>query len=177
MKTHQSLLTSPADALFFGAESLSGYSVSTCTANIVHNVQEEQHLPVVRLAGNESLAAYPIQRAGALAGAFVMSSPQPDFFTQRLHALLHISAYLLGQAFETDQFYDPERIRLWPMPPVSRQGSYLTHMHERVVALLERDPSLDRSQAERLVWQQIEEALLTHASHQHKASKGDQKAS
>jgi transcriptional regulator with XRE-family HTH domain len=177
MKAHKSLLSRPGDALFCGAESLSGYSVSTCTSNIVHNVQEEQRLPVVQVPGEVSLAAYPIQRGGAVAGAFVVSSPQPDFFTQRLHSLLHIYAYLLCLAFETDQFYDPERIRLRPMPPVSQQEPSIAHAHERVLALLQRDPALNRSQAERKVWQQIEEALLTHAFDQQEAMKGDQRAS
>jgi transcriptional regulator with XRE-family HTH domain len=166
MKAHKSLLGSPGGALFCGAESLAGYSVSTCSAAIVQNVQEEQRLPVVWVPGEVSLVAYPIQRADAVAGAFVVSSPQPDFFTQRLHALLHIYAYLLGLAFETDQFYPPERIRLRPMPAMSQQESYTAHVHERVLSLLQRDPSLSRSQAERKVWQQIEEALLTQASDQ-----------
>jgi hypothetical protein len=47
-----------------------------------------------------------------------------------------------------------------------------------VPALLhQRDPSLARSQAERLVWQQIEEALLTQASDQQEARKDDQRES
>jgi hypothetical protein len=164
MEAHKTLLTIPGECLFFGAESLSGYSVSTCTSNIVQNVRQEQRLPVVRLLGNESLAAYPIQRGGALAGCFIVGSPQPDFFTQRLQYLLQIYAYLLSLAFETEQFYPSERIRLRPIPAISRQEPYIAHFHKRVLALLQRDPSLSRSQAERTVWYQIEEALLAQAS-------------
>jgi hypothetical protein len=177
MKAHQALLTSPGEYLFFGAESLSGYSVSTCSAAIVQNVPQEHHLPVVRRPGEASLAAYPIQRGGAVAGSFVVTSPQPDFFTQRLQYLLHIYAYLLSLAFETDQFYDPERIRLRPMPPTSQQEPCIAHFHEQVLALLHRDPFLSRSQAERNVWQQIEEALLVDAPDQQEAMNRDRRRS
>jgi transcriptional regulator with XRE-family HTH domain len=177
MKAHQALLTSSGEYFFFGAESLSGYSVSTCSAAIVHNVHQEQRLPVVRLPGEASVAAYPIQRGGAVAGSFVVTSPQPDFFTQRLQYLLHIYAYLLSLAFETDQFYDPERIRLRPMPAMSQQEPYIAHFHEQVLSLLQRDPFLSRSQAERNVWQQIEEVLLTQASDQQKAMNSNRRSS
>jgi transcriptional regulator with XRE-family HTH domain len=175
MKTHQALLSSPGEYLFFGAESLCGYSVSTCSAAIVQNVHQEHRLPVVRLPVEASVAAYPIQRGGAVAGSFVVTSPQPDFFTQRLQYLLHIYAYLLSLAFETDQFYDLERIRLYPMPPLSLQEPYIAHFHEQVLSLLQRDPFLSRSQAERTVWQQIEETLLTQASAQQEAMNGDRR--
>jgi hypothetical protein len=112
-----------------------------------------------------------------VAGSFVVTSPQPDFFTQRLQYLLHIYAYLLSLAFETDQFYDPERIRLRPMPPMSLQEPYIAHFHEQILALLHRDPFLSRSQAERTIWHQIEEALLVDAPDQQEAMKGEQRRS
>jgi hypothetical protein len=164
MKTHGSLLKSAGEYIFLGAESLAGYSVSTCSANVVQNVQQEWRLPVVRMPEVESLAAYPIQRGSSVAGCFLVTSPLPDFFSQRLQYLLHIYAYLLSLAFETDQFYPPERIRLRPMPAMSQQELYIAHFHGRVLSLLQHDPSLSRSQAEKIVWHQIEEALLAQAS-------------
>src|SRR5438105_2988065 len=50
LKSHESLLTSPGDYLFLGAESLCGYSVGTCTANTVQNTHEEKRLPVRGIA-------------------------------------------------------------------------------------------------------------------------------
>jgi transcriptional regulator with XRE-family HTH domain len=164
LKTHASLPQSPEDPVFMGAESLGGYSVETCRAHIVQDVQEEQRLPVLRFLDRRSAAAYPIQRGGAVAGAFVVSSPQPGFFTQRLHDLLHIYAYLLSLAFETNQFYPSERIHLHLMPPASMQRPYITHFQMRVLELLQSDLSLSRSQADQIVWQQIEEALLWQAA-------------
>ena len=160
MKTHQSLLTSPGDNIFLGAESLSGYSVGTCSANIVQNTQEERRLPVRIIPEEQSAAVYPIQHGGYVAGCFLVSSPQLDFFSQRMQYVLQIYAYLLSLAFETNQFYAPERIRLRPMPAGHIQRPYLEQFQERVLMLLQRDDFLSRFQAEMYVWQQIEEALL-----------------
>ena len=160
MTTHQSLLTSPGDTIFLGAESLSGYSASLCQASIVQNIEEEQRLPVRRTRNEHSAAAYPIQRGGYVAGCFLVSSPQPDLFSQRLQYLLQIYAYLLSIAFETGAFYTPERIRLRPMPAEQIQYAYIAGFQQRVMTLLQHDASLSRLQAEIASWQQIEEELL-----------------
>lgn len=160
MKTHESLLTHPEENIFLGAESLCGYSVGTCTANIVQNTQEERRLPVRRVLQVQSAAAYPIQRGGSVAGCFLVCSPQPDFFSQRLQYVLQIYAYQLSMAFETGMFYAPKRIRLRPMPAEHIQHCYIAAFQERVLALLQRDASLSRLEAEAAVWQHIEEALL-----------------
>src|SRR5258708_10471679 len=60
MTTYHSLLTSPGDTIFLGAESLSGYSVSLCQASIVQNTAGEQRLPVRRSRHERRAAAYPI---------------------------------------------------------------------------------------------------------------------
>ncbi len=158
--THQSLLTGPGDILFLGSESLCGYSASLCQAQIVQNTDEEQRLPVRRSRNERSAAAYPIQRGGAVAGVFLVSSPQPDFFSQRLQSLLQIYAYLLSLAFETEAFYPPDRIRLRLMPEEPIQRRHIATFQDRVLISLQQDISLARAQAELLVWQQLEAALL-----------------
>lgn len=171
LTTHQSLLGNPGDAIFLGAESLAGYSVSLCQANIVQNIQEEQRLPVRITAEEQSAAAYPIQRGGYVAGCFLISSPRPDFFSQRLQYLLQVYTYLLSMAFETHQFYAPERIRLRPMPGEPVQHRFIATFQEHLFTLLRHDASLSRTQAELRVWQQIEEALLAEPidSHQERS--------
>jgi hypothetical protein len=160
MTTYQSLLTSPGDTIFLGAESLSGYSVSLCQASIVQNTDEEQHLPVRSSKDERSAAAYPIQRGGYVAGCFLVSSPQPDYFSQRLQYLLQIYAHLLSMAFEMEAFYAPERIRLRPMPEESIQHDRIAGLQRRVMTLLQGDLALTRLEAERAAWQEIEEELL-----------------
>ncbi|MBA2682404.1 MAG: GAF domain-containing protein [Ktedonobacteraceae bacterium] len=160
MKTHASPFKSPAEHIFLGAESLCGYSVSMCQANVVQNIQEKLWLPVHRVSGERSVAAYPIQRGGAVAGCFLVSSPRPDFFSEQLQYVLQIYTYLLSLAFETDQFYAPERIRLRPMPEAHIQHRSIAEFQAQVLALLQHDASLSQAQAETLVWQQIEATLL-----------------
>jgi hypothetical protein len=164
VKTHQSLLNNPGSPLFLGAESLLGYSVSVCRVSIVQNIQEEQLLPVRKTPNEQSAAAYPIQRGGHVAGCFLVSSPHAGFFSQRLQYVLQIYSYLLSLAFETEQFYAPERIRLRPMPAEHIQQRSIETFQNRVMTLLQRDASLSRLQAEALVWQQIEEELLGNQS-------------
>lgn len=158
--THLSSFERPGDKIFLGAESLSGYTVSTCQANIVQNVQRERLLPVRRMEHVQSAAAYPIQQGGYVAGCFIVASPQPDYFLPRLQSLLQVYANFLVLAFETQLFYDSRQLRLRPMPAESVQQSYIKRFQERVMLLLHSNPSLGRLQAEELIWQQIEEELV-----------------
>ena len=160
MTTHQSLCTGPGDTLFLGSESLCGYSASLCQTQVVQNTDEEQRLPVRRSRNERSAAAYPIQRGGAVAGAFLVSNPQPDFFYQRLQSLLQLYAHLLGLAFETEAFYPPDRIRLRLMPAEQIQHPYIGGFQQQVISLLQDDPSPSRREAEVAAWHQIEEELL-----------------
>jgi len=158
-RTAQSLLESVSDILFLGAESLAGYSVSTSKPYVVQNIQEEQAVPVRRTKDEQSAAAYPIQRGGYIAGCFLVSSPNPHFFSSRLQSLLQVYAYFLALAFDQDLFYDPKRIRLRPMPEEDIQRRSIADFQDRVLKRLRQDISLNRIQAEMLVWQQIEAEL------------------
>lgn len=160
IRTHQWLSKTANDNIFLGAESLAGYSVSHCQANVVQNVEEEQRLPVRRTPDELSAAAYPIQRGGYVAGCFLVSSPQPHFFSPRLEYILQIYTYLLSIAFESQQFYPPEQICLRPMPAEGVQYRYIAEFQHRVMQLLKQDSSLSQPQAEACIWQQVEEELL-----------------
>lgn len=160
MTTHEQQFLQAGERFFMGAESLSGYSVSLCQAGIVQNVGEEQHLPVLRSSDKSSAAAYPIQRGGYVAGCLTISSPQPNFFSPRLQYILQIYAHLLGLAFETHQFYPPDRIRLRTMPPRTMQRPYLATNQERILHLMQRNAALSRFEAEQCAWQQLEETFL-----------------
>jgi hypothetical protein len=160
MTTHRQQFLQAGERFFMGAESLSGYSVSLCQVGIVQNIREEQHLPVLRPPNELSAAAYPIQRGGYVAGCLTVVSPQADFFSPRLQYILQIYAHLLALAFETQQFYPPDCIRLRTMPPRAMQRPYLATNQERILHLMQQDASLSRIQAELYAWQQLEETFL-----------------
>jgi hypothetical protein len=67
-------------------------------------------------------------------------------------------------AFEPDEFYDPNIIDLRIMPPPSVQQNYLTSFRQRVLKVMQESSNsehrLASSQAEQLVWTQLEEILL-----------------
>lgn len=171
-RTHQ-WLSKAADAkIFLGAESLAGYCVSHCQAHVIQNIEEEQRLPVRRAPDELSAAAYPIQRGGSVAGCFLVSSPQPHFFSPRLEYLLQVYTYLLSIAFESQQFYPPEQICLRPMPIEDVQYSYLAAFHQRVMHLLQQDSLLSQPQAEVHIWQQLEEELLQTLYHEREEPSG-----
>ncbi len=161
MKTSRSLHESPSDNLFLGAESLPGYSVSTSKPHVVQNIQEERVVPVRKTADEQSAAAYPIQRGGYVAGCFLVSSPELNFFSPRLQYILQIYVYFLALAFDQDMFYDPEQIRLRPMPEESIQHRSITGFQDRVMNILQYDIVASRLQAETQAWQQIEADLLS----------------
>src|SRR5260370_1195251 len=77
MTTHQSLLTSPGDTIFLGAESLSGYSASLCQASIVQIIEEEQRLPVRRYAGDNRSKTILWQSQPSWTSKGILSLPRP----------------------------------------------------------------------------------------------------
>jgi hypothetical protein len=160
MTTYRPLTASSSELFFLGDESLCGYCVSLSQAYVVQDIALERLVPVRHMPEEQSAAAYPLLQRGEVAGCFLVSSPHPHFFSARLLALLEIYSYFFSLAFETEHFYPPEHIRLCPMPPENIQQTSLATFRDRTTALLGRDPTLGRKQAELLAWQDIEEALL-----------------
>src|SRR5579884_2130433 len=72
--------------LFLGAESLAGYAVSMGRPAVIQNLSQGGQR-ACRLTGNgqaceQSMAAYPIIRAGKIAGCLTAASMQPDYFAE-----------------------------------------------------------------------------------------------
>lgn len=149
--------------LFLGAESLSGYVVSSGRPLAIPSRQQGLNLfPVQWVEWEESAMAYPIMMADQIAGCLLVSSTQPDYFLSLARQkLVQQYAELLLVAFEPDNFYNLRSIDLGRMPPYEVQRSYLGNFRQRVAETMIRH-HLDVVQAERAVWQQIEEELLHH---------------
>lgn len=73
-------------------------------------------------------------------------------------------ADLIGLAFGSEEFYEPERINLGVVPPQAEQQSHLSQFRRRLIETMTRAARDSRPinliEAEQLVWQQIEEELL-----------------
>jgi hypothetical protein len=146
--------------LFLGAEALAGYVVGTGEPGIVQNIEEEHGpLPVRPGAYEKSAAAYPLLRRGRLAGCFLVSSAQIDFFLPERTDLVEQYANLLALAYTDEQFYRPKEILLEVMPPISVQELSTLPFRQRVLEH-RRTAHLSETEAEQWVIQEIEAELL-----------------
>jgi transcriptional regulator with XRE-family HTH domain len=149
----------------FGAESLAGYTVESCHLTVIANLSEEQRLPHQLSGEVGSAAASPILHANRIAGCLLVSSTRPDYFhSPALLDLLQTYATLLALAFEPEDFYELQSIKLGIMPSVQVQDSYFATIQQRVNSMLKKAVAdhhpLNYFQAEQRAWWQIAEELL-----------------
>jgi transcriptional regulator with XRE-family HTH domain len=151
--------------LFLGAESLSGWTVGRGEPGVVQNMEQDQD-PLPFRAGpyEKSAVAWPLQRAGKIAGCLLVSSTQVNYFTPTHLTYIEIYANTLALSFSDEEFYDLRHIALHEMPVLSRQQEYtsIAQLRDRVARLRrEQAYSLSEAQAEVLGLQQMEAELLT----------------
>jgi hypothetical protein len=156
-------------AVLLGSESMAGFTVMNGRPLIRQNQQEhEGRFPAHWTEWEVSAAAYPIQRAGAVAGSFVVSSTQPDYFLPFRVKLIEQYSELLALAFEHEEFYPLDVINLYEMPVYTAQREPLASLHKRAIKLMQetvlRNEILPLQKATELAWQQIEELFLTWSS-------------
>lgn len=152
-------------AIFLGAESLAGQAVIRQRAqNIPSRAENNDLFPAQWVEGEESAAAYPIQRGGKFAGALVVSCTLPYYFIEpRLYLILGY-ARLIALAFEPDDFYSIEQIALRRMPPYKEQEERQKGLQQRVSAYMQLQSRsgqpIDLLQAQKHVLQVMEEEFL-----------------
>src|SRR5437016_6191656 len=164
------------EAIFLGAESLAGYVVASCRPEAVQNLARETYrLPAHRAEYEMSATALPLLYANRVAGCVLVSSTQPNYFISSARLSL-IADYtrLIALALKPEQFYPPECIELRVIPSFEVQEELLASFRNRVIALMQeasnqRQP-LARTQAEQLVWQQLEAELIHIPSRKTEAS-------
>jgi hypothetical protein len=152
-------------AILLGAESLAGNTVISARLIVNQNLKENSSLsPGYHGVWEESAAAAPITLEGKIAGSLLVSSTQPDYFLPSRQTLVQDYADLIALAFSPEDFYEPECIELGVMPPQRVQQPYLTGFRQRLVDTMlqaaRKQQPITITQAEQLVWQDIEEKLL-----------------
>ncbi|HJT59054.1 MAG TPA: helix-turn-helix transcriptional regulator [Ktedonobacteraceae bacterium] len=149
---------------FLGAESLAGWTVGRGEPGVVQNMdQGEGLLPFRRTPYEKSAAAWPLQRAGKLAGCLLVSSAQINYFTPLRLSSIEIYANTLALSFRDEEFYDLRQIALHEMPLLSQQeaSTIFAQLRERIASLRrERAFQISEAEAECLALQQIEAELL-----------------
>jgi GAF domain-containing protein len=153
------------EAIFLGAESLAGYAIISGRIVVNQNLKEGHSLfPAYRGVWEESAAVAPITFEGNIAGSLLVSSTQPNYFVPSRLNLVTSYADLIGLAFGSDEFYEPERIDLGLVPPQAEQRAHLSRFRQRLIDIMmqaaRNSQPIPLIEAEQLVWQQIEEELL-----------------
>ncbi|HZU68508.1 MAG TPA: GAF domain-containing protein [Ktedonobacteraceae bacterium] len=152
-------------SLFLGIESLAGYALTSQRLMTIQDRNESQIQFTERWTEfEESAAACPIIFQGRLAGCLLVSSTQPHYFLPFRLQLIQNYADLLVLAFEADEFYAPEDIELLPMPSLEEQQAYIAQLRQRISEVMLESYKAGRSinvmDAERIVWQRLEDELL-----------------
>ena len=151
-------------AIFLGAESLAGYAVTSCHPIVIQDSNEGGVFPAHWVDYEKSAGAFPIMRLDTTAGCLLVSSTQPEYFVPARRALLQNYATLMLLAFAPEYMYDIRDLDLQPMPHYRSQEKHLFDFRKRVSKVMleaaqKRQP-MNIFDAERLVWQQLEEELL-----------------
>jgi GAF domain len=117
---------------FLGAESLTGYAVMQRHGVMVPDARDDSIAPVHWMEHEMSATAYPILREGGIAGALVVSSCVPHFFTEERLTLIENYADLIRLAFYDQEFSPAASIELAPMPSWQIQKRYFSSFRQRV---------------------------------------------
>lgn len=150
--------------LFLGAESLSGYAVTSTRPAICQNLlTNPAFLPVRVEAYEESAVAYPLLQGERVGGCLLVTAAQADFFTPPRLQLINTYADLAVLALQDDQFYEKQAIQLGTMPATDVQQVHFASFRRRVNEMISAP---DRQvtnivQAEQLVWNQLAEELMS----------------
>ncbi len=146
--------------MFLGAESLAGFVVSSGRQLIEDRQKGMSRFPVQWIDWEESAMAYPIMRSDRIAGCLLVSSAQPVYcISPHRQKLIQYYAELLSVIFDPEDFYPLVDINLGYMPPYNIQYPFIRTFRQRTATMmLERQ--INVTEAERLVWLDIEEELL-----------------
>ncbi len=157
-------------AMFLGAESLCGYVATICRPASNQNVDDKQNLiPAHKVEHEKSASVHPILFAGRIAGCLLVSSTQYNYFLPHSRlTLIENYANLLALAFEPEEFFEPQDIELRVMPNQEEQKKRFADFRQRVANTMidgsRNKRPVNNLQAERIVWQQLEEELLHQAT-------------
>jgi hypothetical protein len=152
-------------AILLGAESLAGNAVSLGHLVANQDLSEVHSLsPGYHGQFEESAAAAPIMLEGKVAGCFLVSSSQTNYFQQPRQTLIESYADLIALAFESTEFYDSRQIELGLVPFQDIQKLYLSSFRQRLSETMlqatKNKQPLSIFEAEQIVWQQFEAEML-----------------
>src|SRR5947209_19865644 len=153
------------EVAYLGIETLAGYALSN--AHLL-SIQDRSDIlifyPARWLDWEKSSAVCPILLEGRFAGSLIVSSTQPGYFLSYRELLIRNYAELMVLAFEPEEFYELSDIQLAMMPEFEVQEQYFHTIRQRISKIMEegstKKPPVTITEAEQLVWQQLEEEFV-----------------
>ncbi|HTK10212.1 MAG TPA: helix-turn-helix transcriptional regulator [Ktedonobacteraceae bacterium] len=147
--------------MFLGMESLAGFVVTSGRSQAIEKRQKNiSRFSVQWVDWEESAMAYPIMRSDRIAGCLLVSSVHPEYFTfPHRQKLIQYYAELLSVIFEPENFYPLADIDLGYMPEYKVQYPHIATFRQRTANMMIAR-QVNVTEAEHLVWQEIEEELL-----------------
>lgn len=123
---------------FLGAKCIAGETVMRSEPVIIQDIKEEDQaelLSVHQAKQVRSCAAFPLQRAIGSAGAFLVLSTQPHFFTANRKVLIEHYCHLMAVALADRAFYETKQIDLQVVPSLEIQQTFTNRLLERTAAI------------------------------------------
>jgi|SRR5450755_758127 hypothetical protein len=163
--------------MFLGAESLTGYTAINAYMVTVQDHDNDLYWPSTEGNIERSSVACPILRANSIAGCLTIVCTQPHYFTPGLLSLVGDYVALLNLAFEESDFYALEKVALGVLPPYQVQrpilATFQAHVVQRLIETMQIGQPMNRPEAERIIWKQLEQELLKLPFHHQTAKKGE----
>jgi GAF domain len=159
----------PADlehlSVFLGIESLAGYVVQSHRPASIDDLNKDHLLPAYQTEFEVSAAAHPILLEGRIAGCLLVSSTEAGYFSPQRLSLLDTFSDIISLAFNKEEFYPTDLVELYIMPHAPKQrpylGSFRQMVSQTIIKAAQNHQHLDNFEAERMVWQEMEELLLS----------------
>ena len=159
----------PADlehlSVFLGIESLAGYVVQSHRPSSIDDLNKDHLLPAYQTEFEVSAAAHPILLEGCIAGCLLASSTETGYFSPKRMSQLGTFSDIISLAFNKEEFYPTELVELHIMPHAPTQrpylGSFRQNVTQTIIKAAQKQKHIDNFEAERMVWQEVEELLLS----------------
>lgn len=142
---------------YLGSTTLAGTAAILQRLQTWDNLDDDKRLQVEVDPFERSACAYPVRRAGRMAGVLVISSTQPGFFANPIACRAVVEyAQLLSLAFHEEEFKAYSKLNLRPMPDLKWQREELSRSCINRIIACARQRGLPRQEAEVYVRREME---------------------
>ena len=142
---------------YLGSTTLAGNTAMLDRLQTWDNFSESERSQVEVDEFERSACAYPVTRAGRIAGVLIISSTQPRFFTRPMTCQAVIEyAQLLSLAFREHEFHPFSLLNLRPMPNLKWQRAEISHSYVNRIIACVRQKGISRQEAELFVRRDME---------------------